>query len=128
MDTTELAIVVTLAGIVIVFTMLVLLIFIIKGYGAIVGAVTKSFEKKKAAKDAAEKALNEEETSVLIEAEITPATANNGELPGELVAVIAAAVDSIYGEGNCKIKSIKKIPQSRPVWSTAGLMENTRPF
>lgn len=52
---------------------------------------------------------------------------SNG-ITDEVIVVIAAAVNAMYGEGTVKVKSIKKVPQSRPVWSTAGIMDNTRPF
>lgn len=51
---------------------------------------------------------------------------------GELIAVIAAAVSALY-EGTGKqyaVRSVKPAGRSgsRPVWATAGVWENTRPF
>lgn len=51
-------------------------------------------------------------------------------IPGEIVAAIAAAVVSVSKEDHkaYAVKSIKHAAGSRPVWSMAGLMDNTRPF
>lgn len=117
----ELALIVLSAGIIIVFAVLVLLIFIIKIYSAIIAAAQK--------RSVAKKEGNQTEASQKVEVRAQAALQQQSEaMPEQIVAVIAAAVDAVYGQGACKIKSIKKIPQSRPVWSTAGLMENTRPF
>ena len=45
-------------------------------------------------------------------------------------AAIAAAVVSVSEEEHkaYAVKSIKRAAGSRPVWSMAGLMDNTRPF
>ena len=49
-------------------------------------------------------------------------------IPEEVVAVIAAAVASVYGKsGRAKIKSIKKAG-GRSAWANAGVLDNTRPF
>lgn len=126
--TTSLTILIT--GFVVVFAVLVLLIGLIKVYGIIVTKALESVEKKKLAKEAAIK-KNSESLDVAdepLKAPATPATVDDNALNEEIVAVIAAAVDTMYGEGTMKVKSIKRIPQSRPVWGTAGIMDNTRPF
>lgn len=48
----------------------------------------------------------------------------------EVVAVIAAAIAAMSADGKSyAIRSIKKSKNGvRPVWATAGLQENTRPF
>lgn len=126
--TTSLTVLIT--GFVVVFVVLILLILLITIYGIIVSKAQKAVADKKAKKEALVAAELESKESVKAEetvaAVLTPTTA--GGLTDEVVAVIAAAVDAMYGEGVVKVKSIKKVPQSRPVWSTAGILDNTRPF
>lgn len=118
---------VILTGFVVVFAVLILLIFIIAIYGKIVSsAQNKSKEKK--AKAEAEKAAKATEKSAPASAPVQKVAPSNG-LTDEIVAVIAAAVDSTYGVGNAKNKSIKKSPSSgRPAWGQVGVIDNTRPF
>ena len=118
---------VILTGFVVVFAVLILLIFIIAIYGKIVSsAQNKSKEKK--AKAEAEKAAKATEKSAPASAPVQKVAPSNG-LTDEIVAVIAAAVDSTYGVGNAKIKSIKKSPSSgRHAWGQVGVIDNTRPF
>ncbi len=114
---TSLTILIT--GFVVVFAVLLLLILLISLYGKIVSSV---LEKSKA-KEITEMPKTENLPEVtLFEKEIPE------EDDMEIIAVISAAVYAMYGEKSVKVKSIKKVPQSRPVWSTAGIMENTRPF
>lgn len=116
-----------ITGFVVVFAVLVLLILLITAYGKIVSGAEKAIADKKAKKEAVIKA--EEITEKPVQA-VAPVVANeptNG-IPEEVIAVISAAVYTMYGEGKVKVKSIKRVPQSRPVWSTAGIMDNTRPF
>lgn len=120
--TTSLTVLIT--GFVVVFAVLLLLIGLVKLYGIIVTSIVTNVEKNK------EKKLAEtKEETVEIKAETTELTDSIQTVnDGELIAVIAAAVDAMYGKGAVKVKSIKKVPQSRPVWSTAGIMDNTKPF
>lgn len=115
---------VLITGFVVVFAVLLLLIGLVKLYGIIVTSVLASVEKSK------EKKLEEiKKETVEVKAETTELTDSVQTVDdGELIAVIAAAVDAMYGKGSVKVKSIKKVPQSRPVWSTAGIMDNTKPF
>jgi Oxaloacetate decarboxylase, gamma chain. len=57
-------------------------------------------------------------------------SASNDGIPGEIVAVIAAAVASMYeGTGTAAVlKSVRRSEIGLPIWGKAGLMENTRPF
>ena len=111
------------------FAVLILLILLITAYGAIVSRAQKSSAEKKAKKEAeleAEKAASAASAQpVATPPAAVPAAADG--MSDEVIAVIAAAVDAVYGKG-AKVKSIKKVPQSRPVWSTAGILDNTRPF
>ena len=123
--TTSLTILIT--GFVVVFAVLILLIGLIKVYGIIVTKALESVEKRKAAKTATLEKTSESITVADVPVELPEAIDDNG-LNEEIIAVIAAAVDAMYGEGTVKVKSIKRVPQSRPVWGTAGIMDNTRPF
>ena len=119
---------VILTGFVVVFTVLILLILIIAAYGKIVSSAQNKSKARKEAKAAAEKAAKATEKSAPAPAPVQKVASSNG-LTDEIVAVIAAAVDSTYGVGNAKIKSIKKSPSSgRPAWVQVGVIDNTRPF
>lgn len=115
---------VLITGFVVVFVVLLLLIGLVKLYGIIVTSIVANIEKNK------EKKIEEtKEETVEVKPETTELTNSIQTVDnGELIAVIAAAVDAMYGKGAVKVKSIKKVPQSRPVWSTAGIMDNTKPF
>lgn len=120
--------VVTVAGILVVFVVLVLLIFIFYAYGGIFQAVTASKEKKEAAKKAAEEAAKAEET-VAAEPAVSAAEVADGEIPGEIIAVIAAAVASMSDGKNYVVKKVKRAPTGgRSAWAASGIFENTRPF
>ncbi len=124
--------VVSASGILIVFLILVLLIFIFYAYGGIFQAVTASGEKKKAAKaaKAAEEAAKAaEEQSVAAESAAAAAELADGEIPVEIIAVIAAAVASMSDGKNYVVKKVKRAPVSgRSAWAASGIFENTRPF
>ncbi|MGN0477191.1 MAG: OadG family transporter subunit [Ruminococcus sp.] len=112
-----------LTGFVVVFAVLILLIVIISIYGKICYTAQNSAKEKKEKK---EKAAKQE---VPAPVKTAPAPTPVSGISDEIVAVIAAAVDSTYGVGNAKIKSIKKSPSvGRPVWGQAGVLDNTRPF
>lgn len=115
---------VVLTGFIVVFAMLILLIFIIKIYGAIVqkaqGAGKKSKEKK---------AETVAETPAPVAA-VPVAPAQTDGVSDEVVAVISAAVATMYGSSDkARIKSIKKSSDGgRSAWARAGVLDNTRPF
>lgn len=88
----------------------------------------KTNQKKRKPKQKPKKLLRQTEKSAPASAPVQKVAPSNG-LTDEIVAVIAAAVDSTYGVGNAKIKSIKKSPSSgRPAWGQVGVIDNTRPF
>lgn len=123
MDNIMLAVTLLITGFVVVFLILFLLIGVIKLYGTI---VYNTLNKRKEKKNQKEKLQSQEAVQEPVPVqEKAPAP---GEIPGEVVAVIAAAVDAMYGKNAVAVKSIKRSSQSRPVWGTAGLMDNTRPF
>lgn len=129
MDITEkliTSLTVLLTGFVVVFAVLLILIGIIKGYGILVMKFEKMVQEKKAQKESASAkpvAPVQQQKPVQV-----TETAESG-ISDEIVAVIAAAVDAMYGSsGKAKIKSIKKSDNSRSSWSRAGILDNTRPF
>lgn len=126
-EKTAVSLEILITGFVVVFAVLVLLILLITAYGKIVSGAEKAIADKKAQKETVKKA--EEITEKPVQA-IAPALVNEpaNDIPEEIIAVISAAVYTMYGEGKVKVKSIKRVPQTRPVWSTAGIMDNTRPF
>ena len=104
---------VVLTGFVVVFAMLILLIFIIKIYGAIIQKAQNAGKKSK-----------EKKAETVAE---TPAPVGVSD---EVVAVISAAVATMYGSSEkARIKSIKKSSDGgRSAWAKAGVLDNTRPF
>ncbi len=110
---------VILTGFVVVFSVLLLLIGVIKLYSLIVGKA-QSIGSKRTVKSDAPAVQRETEPE-----ENTPAEEG---IPEEVVAVIAAAVATMYGgRGRAKIKSIKRAG-GRSAWANAGVLDNTRPF
>lgn len=116
-----------LTGFVIVFAVLFFLIFIIWFYGKIVTAGINSAEKRREKKKAAETKKQQEVKVPTVEPVATAKPVSNG-VTDEVVAVISAAVYSMYGSTDkVKIKSIKKA-SGRSAWANAGVLNNTRPF
>jgi sodium pump decarboxylase gamma subunit len=118
---------VVLTGFVVVFAVLILLIFIIKIYSAIVQAVQNAGKKKK--EKITETAAPSKTVSVPAAKAAPTAPAIQNGVTDEVVAVISAAVATMYGSPEkVKIKSIKKSNSGRSAWANAGLLDNTRPF
>lgn len=119
---------VVLTGFVVVFAMLILLIFIIKIYSAIVQkAQSAGSNSKKGKKNKDEKPA--EKPAAAPASVVTTSAATDG-ISDEVVAVISAAVATMYGSSEkARIKSIKKSSDSgRSAWAKAGVLDNTRPF
>lgn len=119
---------VVLTGFVVVFAMLILLIFIIKIYSAIVQkAQSAGSNSKKGKKNKDEKPA---EKPAAVPAPIVTASAATDGISDEVVAVISAAVATMYGSSEkARIKSIKKSSDGgRSAWAKAGVLDNTRPF
>ena len=112
---------VVLTGFVVVFAMLILLIFIIKIYGAIIQKAQDASKEKKAETVA-------ETPAPVVAAPVAPAQTDG--VSDEVVAVISAAVATMYGSSEkARIKSIKKSSDGgRSAWAKAGVLDNTRPF
>ena len=107
---------VVLTSITLVFAMLVALCLII----TLEGKIFDNINNKKNGKPAPK-------------APATPAAkADNGSIPGEIIAAISAAVASVCG-GNAVIRGIKRVSKPaagsrRGAWGEAGVREHTTPF
>ena len=115
---------VVLTGFVVVFAMLILLIFIIKIYGSIIQKAQNAGKKSKE-----KKAETVAETPAPVVA--TPvAPAQTDGVSDEVVAVISAAIPTMYGSSEkARIKSIKKSSDGgRSAWAKSGVLDNTRPL
>ena len=106
---------VVITGIVVVFIGLVLLILLVSIYGKIFDVInSRAARKAEEAKKAAEAAK---------------AVVEDG-IEEETVAVIMAAISAMSSAEGKKLvlKSVKTAKPQRPAWSTAGIIDNTRPF
>ena len=115
---------VVLTGFVVVFVM----IFIIKIFSAIVQkAQSAGSNSKKGKKNKDEKPA---EKPAAAPASVVTASAATDGISDEVVAVISAAVATMYGSSEkARIKSIKKSSDGgRSAWAKAGVLDNTRPF
>lgn len=115
---------VILTGFVVVFSVLLLLIAVIKIYSTIVQKALDAGKKKKT-----KEKIESNSTSPAPVVTSTPAPVVQDGISEEVVAVISAAVATMYGSSEKpKIKSIKKSGTGRSAWANAGVLENTRPF
>lgn len=114
------------AGFVIVFMVLILLIIIISIYGSIIQKAQKSSENRKEKKKKV--VVSDNTTTPTPESQTKVFSTGADEIPGEIIAVIAAAVDAMYGTKPHKIRSVKRSRKNRSEWGSAGVMQNTRPF
>ncbi len=122
-DKLTLSLTVLLTGFAVVFVVLLLLIGVIKLYGTIIyniqnkGHKTKNTPKETAV--AQTQKVMEPVASVDADDEIDDS---------ELIAVISAAVYSMYSSSQVRIKSIRKLSARSNAWRSAGLHDNLRPF
>ncbi len=132
LENLKLGLAILLTGIVIVFSVLVLLILIIKVYSTLVYNAQNRISEKNSEKEKNEKVETAKSEPAAEKAEAAVVEEepqeDDGTVPGEIVAAIAAAIEVIFGEGSVKIKSIKKSSKRRSVWKSAGVAENTRSF
>ena len=120
-------VVVTITGIVLVFLILILLMAII----TLEGKIFDNINNKKNGKPAAPKAPAAKAAPAAKPA-APAAKADNGSIPGEIIAAISAAVASVCG-GNAVIRGIKRVSKPaagsrRGAWGDAGVREHTTPF
>ena len=119
----------TITGIVLVFAILVLLMFII----TLEGKIFDNINNKKNGKSAAPKAPEAKAAPAPAAKPAAPAAkADNGSIPGEIIAAISAAVATVCG-GNAVIRGIKRVSKPaagsrRGAWGDAGVREHTTPF
>ena len=118
---------VVLTSITLVFAMLVALCLIITLEGKIFDALNNKKNNMPAAPKApAAKAAPAAKPAAPV------AKADNGAIPGEIIAAISAAVAEVMGS-NAVIRGIKRITKPaagsrRGAWGEAGVREHTTPF
>ena len=118
---------VVLTSITLVFAILVALCLIITLEGKIFDALNNKKNNKPAAPKApAAKAAPAAKPAAPV------AKADNGAIPGEIIAAISAAVAEVMGS-NAVIRGIKRITKPaagsrRGAWGEAGVREHTTPF
>ena len=118
-----------LTSITLVFAMLVALCLII----TLEGKIFDNINNKKNGKPAASKAPAAKAAPAPAAKPAAPAAkADNGSIPGEIIAAISAAVATVCG-GNAVIRGIKRVSKPaagsrRGAWGDAGVREHTTPF
>ena len=118
---------VVITGIVVVFIGLVLLILLVSIYGKIFDVInSRAARKAEEAKKAAEAAKAVAKPEPITAA----APVVEDGIEEETVAVIMAAISAMSSAEGKKLvlKSVKTAKPQRPAWSTAGIIDNTRPF
>lgn len=121
---------VVLTSITLVFAMLVALCLIITLEGKIFDALNNKKNNKPAAPKAP--AAPAAKAALAAKPAAPVAKADNGAIPGEIIAAISAAVAEVMG-GNAVIRGIKRITKPaagsrRGAWGEAGVREHTTPF
>jgi len=113
----------TATGMIVVFSVLVILIVVVWTMGKIMDLFVNRPKKKKKKEAEPAPVVTEEPTAVV-------AVETEDGISEEVVAAISAAVSVIMSaEGKAyRIRSVKRTKESRPAWSAAGIQENTRPF
>ena len=115
---------VVITGIVVVFIGLVLLVSIYgKIFDVINGRAARKAEEAKKAAEAAKAVAKPEPIKAA-------APVVEDGIEEETVAVIMAAISAMSSAEGKKLvlKSVKTAKPQRPAWSTAGIIDNTRPF
>lgn len=122
-DNMTVSITILLTGFAVVFAVLLVLIGIIKLYGTIIYNLQNKKRTKKTKAEVttvAEPEPTEPQPAVLVE--------SSDDRGDDLIAVISAAVYTMYSPQQVRIRSIRKAPASGSAWRAAGLRENTRTF
>ena len=115
---------VVITGIVVVFIGLILLVSIYgKIFDVINGRAARKAEEAKKAAEAAKAVAKPEPIKAA-------APVVEDGIEEETVAVIMAAISAMSSAEGKKLvlKSVKTAKPQRPAWSTAGIIDNTRPF
>ena len=115
------------AGTVVVFIGLVLLILLVSIYGKIFDVINNRAARKA---EEAKKAAEAEKAAAKPEPVKVAAPVVEDGIEEETVAVIMAAISAMSSAEGKKLvlKSVKTAKPQRPAWSTAGIIDNTRPF
>ena len=118
---------VVVTGLCVVFIALVLLILLVSVYGKIFDAINNRAARKA---EEAKKAAEVEKAAAKPEPVKAAAPVVEDGIEEETVAVIMAAISAMSSAEGKKLvlKSVKTAKPQRPAWSTAGIIDNTRPF
>ncbi len=118
---------VTLSGLIIVFSMLVLLVLLIAGFGMIMVKLTG---KPKAVKTEKPVKIEKPKKSPKPEKVAQPIATQPIDDDGDVIAAISAAVMMMYEGTGVKpvIRSIRPAVAQRSAWKMAGIANNTRSF
>ena len=122
----ELSAITTITGVVIVFAMLLILVFMI----CIFGWVSKAVKKDGSKKDGTSAPKKEKKAVKQLAPKAAPVTASATGDDDEIIAVISAAVAMMY-EGTGKtaiVRSIRPAVSGRSAWANAGIRDNVRAF
>ena len=117
------AILVTLTGMFIVFAALIFLAFCIAAMGKILGGF-----KKKPTDNTKNDVASTQSKAVAPKTNAPAKLATEGEVPGEVLAAISAAVAVMMEGKPFAVRSVRRSKAARPAWAMAGIVENTRPF
>ena len=114
---------VTVSGLLIVFSVLVILTLIFRLFGLITDISGGKSERK-------QKNVPPPPAPVPVPVKAAPAaTSDAGIVSDEIIADIAAAIAAYDSSGSYTIRSVKCVAaSSRPAWHAAGVLDNTRPF
>lgn len=120
--------IVTISGMLLVFMILVLLMFIIKIEGKFFDSREKRRQEKAQAAAAPVNAPNTVKASVPSAAAQAPAPAVETGIPGAVVAAIAAAIAALSG-GKYTLRAVRRASgDGRGSWGRAGVSDVTSPF
>lgn len=122
-DKLTLSLTVLLTGFAVVFAVLLILIGIIKLYGTIIYNIQNRGLKKKNTPQAKSAAVSDKVMEPVVSVDADEETDDDA-----LIAVISAAVYSMYSSSGVRIKSIRKAKPASNAWRNAGLSDNLRPF
>ncbi len=124
LTTGELSAITTISGLVIVFAMLLLLVFMI----CIFGWISKAAKKEVSKEIGKPEQKKEKKAQKPTQSVQSPVVLSNDD--EEIIAVISAAVAMMYeGAGKTAIvRSIRPAASSRSAWAAAGVRDNVRAF
>lgn len=115
-------VVVTITGVTLVFLILVLLMLIITVEGKIFDGMAAS---KKAKEEAAKAAAKQNSAPATVQPAARPEPVVEQGIPGEIIAVIAAAIAAMTG-GKYTLRAVRRAQGNS--WGKAGVNDVTSPF